>query len=510
MPSKSSNSVSADFLAAVTWGESSIHQSTYQAANEYLNFEPTPIPITTVDPINETNQTSDEPSVASTEAPHYYAWDLLPPPPPTTSLEPKEKKRSTKITKQANKPKPKEIRFNSAADAINPPVPPPLPPKRNSISVQDEKREKKVEINEEDEVKVLPIEVFSGDSPSNFFISPEAAWRAVPTTESSSSFKWTTGHVSTSLASAKAGSKKNKKKNNVLKNNDVTSQRVFTFRGARKVLERCKVELEEAAKLPGKIAMEESKKELEKGLKRRSSIVELSDKNIIQDTTKADAVARRRNSSVELTRMLESRPMFLPDGRTRGKGETAGKVEKALQSRSTLEELVSKNVMKCSVREEEKGRERRKSIEDLTAIITKDVAHKENKQAVVKELAAPKTKPRKKKAKATIPKREYEGNWVTMNNTAHWNYAGGKEYKTNVASARRESRVKVMSEERTKAHSKAAEDAKIAPERYYGKYGQREVWAPRYPKGMGKMDRRTTTYKRDFVWPGYRPTKNGE
>ena len=103
MPSKSSNSVSADFLAAVTWGESSIHQSTYQAANEYLNFEPTPIPITTVDPINETNQTSDEPSVASTEAPHYYAWDLLPPPPPTTSLEPKEKKRSTKITKQANK-----------------------------------------------------------------------------------------------------------------------------------------------------------------------------------------------------------------------------------------------------------------------------------------------------------------------------------------------------------------------------------------------------------------------
>ena len=75
----------------------------------------------------------------------------------------------------------------------------------------------------------------------------------------------------------------------------MTSQRVFTFRGARKVLERCKVELEEAAKLPGKIAMEESKKELEKGLKRRSSIVELSDKNIIQDTTKADAVARRRN-----------------------------------------------------------------------------------------------------------------------------------------------------------------------------------------------------------------------
>jgi hypothetical protein len=68
----------------------------------------------------------------------------------------------TNLSPPLSQPKPKEIRFNSAADAINPPVPPPLPPKRNSISVQDEKQEKKVEINEEDEVKVLPIEVFSG------------------------------------------------------------------------------------------------------------------------------------------------------------------------------------------------------------------------------------------------------------------------------------------------------------------------------------------------------------
>ena len=102
MPSNASNSGSADFLAAMTWGESEVNQSTYNAANEYLNFEPSPIP--TVDPTSNTApNTTDEPSVASTEAPHYYAWDLLPPPPPTTSLEPKEKKRGTRITNLAKK-----------------------------------------------------------------------------------------------------------------------------------------------------------------------------------------------------------------------------------------------------------------------------------------------------------------------------------------------------------------------------------------------------------------------
>jgi len=237
--------------------------------------------------------------------------------------------------------------------------------------------------------------------------------------------------------------------------------------------------------------------------------VELEDKNIIQ-VEDADAVARRRNSSVELTRMLESRPMFLPDGRTRGKAGSAAVIEKSLAVRPTKQDLIEKNVIKCDAKEAKKVATRRQSVDLIEGVLQKEKVGKENKDKVLTEISKPKKKLKKKK-KAVIPKRSYEnGNWVTMNNTAHWNYAGGREYLTEKASSRRESKVTHMDSERKTARAKAEEAAKTAPEKYFGNYGRREVWAPRYPKGMGKMDRKTTTYKRDFVWPGYRPTKTVE
>jgi len=257
---------SPEFTAAMTWGATTpVIQSEYQASTEYLNFTPPPIPTDSAvaDPMG-----SDDPSVASTVTPLYYAWELLPPPPPTTTCEQKEKKGSKKITKIAVKPRPKELSFSSAADALNPKVAPALPPKRNSIAptpVEVEKIVKTVEVVEPEET--LPIEKFEGDSPCQFFVTPEEAWKAKPKSESQSSYKWTSGHVATSLTSALKSGKKGK---NAMKENDVTSQRVFTFRGARKVLERCKREQKEKAKLPGKKIIEEGKKVLEKGLQRRS------------------------------------------------------------------------------------------------------------------------------------------------------------------------------------------------------------------------------------------------
>ena len=90
---------SKEFTEAMEWGQTQSLVSTYASSTEWTNF--TPLPIS--EQQSEAEAATDEPSVASTEAPHYYAWELLPPPPPSSSLEPKEKKRRSKITKLATK-----------------------------------------------------------------------------------------------------------------------------------------------------------------------------------------------------------------------------------------------------------------------------------------------------------------------------------------------------------------------------------------------------------------------
>ena len=298
------------------------------------------------------------------------------------------------------------------------------------------------------------------------------------------------------------------------------------------------------AKLPTKNMMKDAGTKVEKRLQARRSSVELSNLNILTTAENdkdhgeivSDAVARRRNSSVELTRMLESRPMFLPDGRSTARRGSAEAIEKALENRPDIEELKvslerqgctnvadnicsdsevslsshqSKNIMQDHETEkvEEKARARRQSISLISDIIAKEASNKENKSSVVAEIKKP-MKPKKKKGpRAIIPKRPYHGAPTpSMNNTASWNYAGGLNYATQIAASRRSAKLSSMAADRDKAHASAARAAKVSPEAYYGKYGKRDVSAPRYPPSAFVMDRRKTEHMRQFVWPGYTPT----
>ena len=138
---------------------------------------------------------------------------------------------SSQITKLATKPRPKVVVFDSAAEALNPSgpptiaVPPPAP------------QPAKAPAGSEDGLDKLPLSTFES-GPSNFFVTPEEAWKVKSVSESKSQYKWTPGHVDQSVKSVK-DSKLGK---NIMKANDVTSQRVFTFKGAKKVLLKCKEE----------------------------------------------------------------------------------------------------------------------------------------------------------------------------------------------------------------------------------------------------------------------------
>jgi hypothetical protein len=132
---------------------------------------------------------------------------------------------------------------------------------------------------------------------------------------------------------------------------------------------------------------------------------------------KADAAARRRNTSVELERLLDSRPQFLPDGRGKAREKKAAAVEAALAGRPSEKELVEKNVVKevC----EETGvvvqeRSRRESVNLLGTMLGKmmdEMEEKENVKENVENVA------RKQKPAAVIPQRSYP---PIMNNTAEW------------------------------------------------------------------------------------------
>ena len=336
-------------------------------------------------------------------------------------------------------------------------------------------------------------------------MTPEEAWKVKAVSESKASYKWTPGHVNQSHQSVK----ESKNGKNVMKDNDVTSQRIFTFKGARKVLERCKKEQKEKARQPTQKMMKEVGSDLGKKLQKRRSSVEMaslnilptSDPEICHNQMNSDAIARRRNSSVELTRMLESRPKFLPDGRSKPRLNSAEVIEKALESRPDIEVLKEKNIVQEHEEEKiaEKINARRQSISLIENVLTKEIENKENKEELIKELKKPKPV---KKPRAEIPVRERE---PTMENNNNWNCAGGKNYQTETAAMRRHNKLLQMKAERAKAHATAEREAKVAPERYFGKYGKREVWAPRYPPNVAKMDRKKSEYQRNFVWPGYTP-----
>ncbi|GMI05708.1 hypothetical protein TrLO_g10619 [Triparma laevis f. longispina] len=503
--SKPASNSTKEFTDAMNWQggngtNTATMESNYQAACEITHpgFQPKPPPTPFDEEEKTEGQGNDDDDDDSTVAPLYYAWSSLPPP----KGKGKGKSKRSKITKQATKPRPKNVVFESAADALNPVT------TKEERSISDDYvivENLDIEIDENKEAEfVLPLSTFE-TGPSTFFVTPEEAWKVKAVSESKSKYKWTPGHVNQSMNSVK----ESKLGKNIANNNDVTSQRVFTFRGAKKVLERCKKEQKEKAREPTQKMMKDVGSDLGKKLLKRRSSVEMASLNILPTADpetchyqmNSDAVARRRNSSVELTRMLESRPQFLPDGRSKPRLNSAEVIEKALESRPDIEELKEKNIVQDHEEEKiaEKGRARRQSISLIENVLTKEIENKENKQELIKELKKPKPT---KKPRAVIPERQRK---ATMQNYTNWNMAGGKNYQTETAAMRRQNKVFSMKAERAKAHTTAEKDAKIAPERYFGKYGKREVWAPRYPSGVAKMDRKKSEYQRNFVWPGYIP-----
>ena len=362
---------SPEFSEAMKWKADSDSplQSEYQAGYTASGFVPKEIPGLREEEQEQeqgqgdsavlvrTKNETEEPSVASTETPLYYAWDLIPPAPAgaASGQAKKRKGRKSKKTKLALKARPKEVAFESAAEALNP---------AQSASEGESQKDfapqptslKSTDPTPSDASSVLPIEAFGLSSPSNFFVSAEQAWKVKSKSEAQDSYRWTDGHVETSIKSV-TGKQKGK---DVMKENDVTSQRVFTFRGAKKVLQRCKEEQVARAREPAKKQYTDSAKKLQKGLIRRRSVSELQDANILRFDDAQDEVARKRNTSIELTRMLESRPRFLPDGRARERTKSAEKIEKTLANRPTVDELVEKNVIKSESNENNKAATRRK------------------------------------------------------------------------------------------------------------------------------------------------------
>ena len=129
-----------------------------------------------------------------------------------------------------------------------------------------------IETDENKEAEsVLPLSTFE-TGPSTFFVTPEEAWKVKAVSESKSKYKWTPGHVNQSMNSVK----ESKLGKNIANNNDVTSQRVFTFRGAKKVLERCKKEQKEKAREPTQKMMKDVGSDLGKKLLKRRSSVEMA------------------------------------------------------------------------------------------------------------------------------------------------------------------------------------------------------------------------------------------
>ena len=93
----------------------------------------------------------------------------------------------TQITKLATKPRPKVVVFSSAADALNPSAP--IDP--SSVVIPPPAPEPvKVSFGSEDGEDKLPLETFES-GPSNFFVTPEEAWKVKSVSESKVRGQWT-------------------------------------------------------------------------------------------------------------------------------------------------------------------------------------------------------------------------------------------------------------------------------------------------------------------------------
>ena len=193
-------------------------------------------------------------------------------------------------------------------------------------------------------------------------------------------------------------------------------------------------------------------------------------------------------------RMLVNRPEHLPDGRGLVRGKKEEVIAKALVKRASAGELVEKNIIKevCeSTNTTAVERTRRSSVGALTEL---HVNMQEKKEAEMERKGVG-GKKKKKRKEAVIPVRAYK---PVMENTAAWKY--GDKYSSERAVGYRNVKVGQMKKERRVVHHVATEEKKVSVDRFFGKYGRREVWAKRFNQTGLKNDRRVTTHKRDFVW----------
>ena len=221
----------------------------------------------------------------------------------------------------------------------------------------------------------------------------------------------------------------------------------------------------------------------------------------------ADKAARRRNAAVELTRMLDVRPAELPDGKGSSLKKQSAAVSAALASptRPTEADLVARNVVKEI--DEQTGlapqeMARIASVGALSELHGRIEGEKEEKEAEEKEeeKKVKKAARRKKKVEAVIPVRIWK---APMQNTASWKHVD--KYAGFSAVSFRGTHLAQMDAERRRAHILSEKAAETSTDKYYGKYGRREVSAVRYAsRGVG-ADRRKSEYGRNFAWPGFTP-----
>jgi hypothetical protein len=454
--------------------ESSPLESTYMAAStDILSFKKSEVLVT-----ND-----------GEASPCYDVWNL-PKPPALCHKDACPKPPPVPVFKNAGEalnPVVAVVTTNKAMSKAEGAVPPPLPPRRRRRPTTA------------DSAPLLPQAAFV-NTPSSFLISPEHAYKHVARSEHQSAFKY-------DRENALSARQVDIRKSGTV-TGDVSCQKVFTARQARAVYKACLADQDVASRKPVLDKMASAGARVAKELGRRKSVSELKERGVIKQdeshgcatvAANADAAARVRNSSVEITRMLDTRPKYLPSGRNDARKKDTSIVEKSLQKRTDIDVLQDRNIHRevCEVENNtDVMRRRMSSVDVVKDLLVKkmdelavggDVNNKEN----------PSSKPRvtKKTKQAIIPLRTYAS---TMNNTNAWSY--GDKYIQPDAINYRNVKKAQGKRERVKVHRIASEAKAASSERFFGKYGKREINAVRYKSKGVVADRKWSVYKKDFVW----------
>lgn len=297
--------------------------------------------------------------------------------------------------------------------------------------------------------------------------------------EHTDKFAWKKSHLTFNKEQFAAG-------NSSGNTGDLLSNKIHTFKEAKSFVRRLlKDEREEAKRIveqTSKAARKQSCENVDRMLRQRPTEGDLVNRNVIPDVV--GQAARKKNSEVEIEKMLISRPH--PDA-PRQRAESAAVLESKLVERPTKTDLEAKNIV---VDEESKLRKRKSSIDMLNNLISvkSDAADNNGNNK-----SSPESPPENQRP--TIPKRNYP---PPMENIAVWQNAYGKDFKKTVNIQRCARRVETMRVERKKAHIKQLKIRPVGQIKNVGGF-------PRYPTQSNDSDRKVSEYQRNFVSFGYYP-----